>query len=42
MYGSTAATKPSVHQFRKITNYNTTTKMITLESVLSFFNSTYE
>ena len=39
MYGSSAAANPTVHQFRKITKYDGYTKLATLESALSFFDS---
>lgn len=36
-YKSGAATEPTVHQFREITDYNGKTRMATLKSALSFF-----
>ena len=39
MYGSGDTANPTVHQFRKIKKYNGYTKLATLESALSFFDS---
>ena len=39
MYGSSDTANPTVHQFRKITSYNGKTRLATLESALSFFDS---
>ncbi len=40
MYGSSDTANPTVHQFRKITGYNGSTRLATLESALSFFDGT--